>query len=106
MVKTSAEVYAGLQVRDLKNIDGSVKQTLKDLNLETLNLLLLPASGSMDVIRVRSKSHSTRFLVQHCSHLHYFFSSVSASMVNRHIKHPLSCCLRQDTAQLWRCADL
>lgn len=41
-----------LQIRDVKDIAGSVKQSIKDLGIDALNLCLLPASGSMDIIRV------------------------------------------------------
>lgn len=40
-------------IRDVKDIAGSVKQTIKDLDIDALNLCLLPASGSMDIIRER-----------------------------------------------------
>ena len=35
----------GVQVRDVTNIESSVKQSLKDLNLENFDLLLLPVQG-------------------------------------------------------------
>ncbi len=35
----------GVQVRDVNNIESSVKQSLKDLNLENFDLLLLPVQG-------------------------------------------------------------
>lgn len=41
-----------MQVRNYYDIAGSVRQILKDLDLSTLNLLLLPADGSMETIRV------------------------------------------------------
>ena len=34
-----------MQVRDVTNIETSVKQSLKDLNLENFDLLLLPVQG-------------------------------------------------------------
>jgi predicted oxidoreductase len=43
-----------LQVRNYWDIAGSVRQILKDLALDSLNLLLLPADGSMETIRVSS----------------------------------------------------
>lgn len=43
---------ACVQVRNYYDIAGSVKQILKDLDLDSLNLLLLPADGSMETIRV------------------------------------------------------
>lgn len=47
-----------MQIRDVKDIAGSVKQTIKDLDIDALNLCLLPASGSMDIIRVSHVSHA------------------------------------------------
>lgn len=46
------DLPACMQVRNYYDIPGSVKQILKDLDLESLNLLLLPADGSMETIRV------------------------------------------------------
>ena len=45
-----------MQVRNYWDIAGSVRQILKDLALDSLNLLLLPADGSMETIRVSNVS--------------------------------------------------
>lgn len=50
--RASSAVYSCMQVRNYYDIPGSVKQILKDLDLESLNLVLLPADGSMETIRV------------------------------------------------------
>lgn len=39
-------------MRNYFDVAGSVRQILKELNLETLNLILLPADGNMDTIQV------------------------------------------------------
>ena len=52
-----------LQIRDVKDIAGSVKQTLKDLDVDSLNLCLLPASGSMDLIRVKTRARDVHAMM-------------------------------------------
>ncbi|KAL3143958.1 hypothetical protein ABBQ32_003771 [Trebouxia sp. C0010 RCD-2024] len=47
------ELWITATVRNYYDIAGSVKQILKDLDLDSLNLLLLPADGSMETIRTR-----------------------------------------------------
>ena len=41
-----------MQVRNYFDVTGSVKQILKELALDSLNLILLPADGNMDIIAV------------------------------------------------------
>ncbi|DBA86335.1 hypothetical protein WJX79_004682 [Trebouxia sp. C0005] len=47
------ELWITATVRNYWDIAGSVRQILKDLALDSLNLLLLPADGSMETIRTR-----------------------------------------------------
>lgn len=47
------QLWITATVRNYYDIAGSVRQILKDLDLSTLNLLLLPADGSMETIRTR-----------------------------------------------------
>ena len=57
-----AYVHAYVQVRNYFDVTGSVKQMLKELNLETLNLILLPADGNMDTIAVSAANHKSAVL--------------------------------------------
>ena len=68
-----------MQVRNYYDIAGSVKQILKDLDVESLNLLLLPADGSMETIRVSLPSS--------------FPASSPAWLANADIKSWLQACL-------------